>query len=299
MAKTTYNTLLQLVENVKIEGDARTLLTQMRWRGVPTCPHCKCTKIYSLSDKKSYLCKDCNKQFTVTKGTIFENSNVPLRKWLIALFLAISNKKGITSIQLSKQIGVTQKTAWFMLQRLRRLFEDQEPGLLDETIEVDETYVGGRHRGKRGRGSENKTPVFGMVQRKGRIIAKVVPNTQRVTLEPIINRFVVKGSEIMSDEWWAYRKLGENYVHQFVNHGRKQYADGLVHTNTIEGFWGYFKRGIRGVYQYVSRKHMQKYVDEFTFRYNTRKWSINEAFLHTLQCTERRLSYQALTQGIS
>ena len=294
--KKNYNTILELLENVKDETDARNLITKMRWDGTPICPHCDSTEICAFSDKKRYCCKSCDKQFTVTVGTIFENSKIPLKKWLIALFFAISNKKGITSIQLSKQIGVTQKTAWFMLQRLRQMFEDKAPELLDGTIEVDETYVGGKHRGKRGRGSENKTPVFGMVQRGGRIIARTVVDTKQRTLQPIIEQYAVKGCEIMSDEWWAYRHLSKaNYIHQFVTHGRYEYVRGRVHTNTIEGFWGFFKRGIRGLYQWVSRKHMQRYVNEFTFRYNNRKESIEDMFLDSLKCSERRLSYKVLT----
>ena len=295
--KNNYNTILQLLETVKDETDARNLIAKMRWEnGTPVCPHCDSSEICAFSDKKRYCCKSCDKQFTVTVGTIFENSKVPLRKWLIALFFAISNKKGITSIQLSKQIGVTQKTAWFMLQRLRQMFEDKAPALLDGTIEVDETYVGGKHMGKRGRGSENKTPVFGMVERGGRIIARTVVDTKQRTLQPIIEQYAVKGSKIMSDEWWAYRHLKKaNYIHQFVTHGRYEYARGDVHTNTIEGFWGFFKRGIRGLYQWVSRKHMQRYVNEFTFRYNNRKESIEDIFLLTLKCSERRLTYSMLT----
>ena len=293
--KNNYNTIVELLETVKDETDARNLIARMRWQnGQPVCPHCDSTEICTFSDKKRYCCKSCDKQFTVTVGTIFENSKVPLRKWLIALFFAVSNKKGITSIQLSKQIGVTQKTAWFMLQRLRQMFEDKAPALLDGTIEVDETYVGGKHRGKRGRGSENKTPVFGMVERGGRIIAKVVPDTKRATIQPIILQNAVRGCEIMSDEWWAYRGLHNNYIHEFVCHKRYEYVRGDVHTNTIEGFWGFFKRGIRGLYQWVSRKHMQRYVNEFTFRYNNRKESIEDMFLDTLKCIERRLSYKML-----
>jgi transposase-like protein len=297
MKNSTYNTILELLENVKDEDDARRLITQMRWNGTIICPHCGSDAIYHFSDHKRYVCKACDKQFTVTKGTIFENSKIPLRKWLIALFLSISNKKGITSIQLSKQIGVTQKTAWFMLQRLRQMFEEKAPELLDGVVEVDETYVGGKHKGKRGRGSENKTPVFGMVQRNGNVIAKTVADTKRKTLVPIIEQYIRKGCKVMSDEWWAYRNLKTDYIHKYVKHKTKQYAVGDVHTNTIEGFWSYFKRGTRGVYQYVSRKHMQRYVDEFTFRYNNRKNSIECIFIDTLKNIERRISYKELIVG--
>lgn len=191
---------------------------------------------------------------------------------MVSHFLFNSSlQKGISSIELSKAIGVTQKSAWYLLHKIRNAMEHRNSdNLLHGTVEVDETYVGGKKKGKRGRGSENKTPVFGAVQRGGRLSITPVPNARRKTLEPIIHKRVKKGTHINSDEWWAYTKLCSDYVHDVVNHGRKEYVRGKIHTNTIEGAWSHLKRSIMGTYHRPSREHLSKYCAEFEFTYNTR-----------------------------
>ena len=183
------------------------------------------------------------KQFKVTTGTIYENSNISLQKWFLTFYLISLSKKGISSIELSKTIGVTQKSVWYLLYKIRYMLEHRNSdNQLRGTVEVDETYVGGKKKGKRGRGSENKTPVFAAVQRKGRLSITPVENTKRIALEPIIHKRIKGVFHIMSDEWWAYTKLDKDYKHGVVKHKRKEYVRGDVYTNTIEGAWSHLKR---------------------------------------------------------
>lgn len=203
------------------------------------------------------------------------------KKWFLAIWLVTCHKKGISSLQLARDIHVTQKTAWFMLQRIRNCFGSDNDGDLDGTVEIDETFVGGKNKNRnkdkkvpmsQGRSFKDKTPVFGMLQRGGRLIAKVVSDTSIKNLAPRIFQHIKLGSTIYTDEW-NYGNLSKYFTHRFIRHAAKVYVNGDIYTNTIEGFWGIFKRGIVGIYQSVSRKHLQKYVDEFVFRYNPRKHS--------------------------
>jgi transposase-like protein len=278
-------------------------LEQRRWNGKVKCTSCgHGHKIYRL--KNGYKCSDCKKQFSVVKGTIFENSQIPLQKWFGALWLMSSHKKGISSVQLSKDLGITQKSAWFMLQRLRNAFENESFEMpLSNIVEVDETYVGGKNKnrhadkkftGTQGRSNVDKTPVFGMLERGGRVVAMKVANVSSKELQPIIDANVDLGSHIMSDEWTAYTGLSDCYDHSSVNHGASSYVIGNAHTNTLEGFWSIFKRGIFGIYHCVSRKHMDKYVSEFEFRYNNRDMSEIERFNKVLSICDSRISYKEL-----
>lgn len=302
-----FNSLYDLTEYFSSEDDCLNYLENIRWGKKQECPHCYHDKLYKLQGKnKRFKCAKCRKQFSVKVGTIFEDTKVELKKWFIAIYLHSSHKKGISSIQLGKDIGVTQKTAWFMLQRIRYALEDDSPEQLTDTIEVDETYVGGknknRHKDKKvpfsqGRSYKDKTPVFGMIQRGGKVMARVVPDVKGNTLKKIIFEKVKQGACINSDEWFAYTGLSRWYKHRVVCHGKKQYVDGENHTNTIEGFWSHLKRGIFGVYHWVSRKHLQGYVNEFVFRYNTRLLSEYGKFNMVLSSSiGKRLKYQNLIE---
>lgn len=204
-------------------------LIHARWNDKPVCPHCKSDrKIYKIRNGRILTCADCRKQFTVKIGTIFEDSALSLQKWFMAVYILTAHKKGISSLQLSSDINVTQKTAWFMLHRIRLIAKTKsfnEP--LDGTIEADETYIGGKYSGKRGRGSENKTAVFGMVQRQGEVRAMPVKDVKGKTLKKIINDNVVKGSSVMTDEWLAYNGLSKDYTHQRIGHLKKEYVRGV------------------------------------------------------------------------
>ena len=245
------------------------------------CPHCGSLKSYKFADGKLFKCGDCRKKFTVKVGTMFSDSHIPLQKWFYAIYLNTSLKKGISSIQLAKYLGITQKSAWFMLQRIRYSVETAGRGdLLVNVVEADETYVGGkRHDGMRGRGASGKTPVVGIAERKGEIRLEVTENTKAVTLDKIITDHVKPGATVMTDEYRPYNhvtKLG--YEHHRVNHSNKDFVIGESHTNTIEGAWSHLKLSIQAVYIGVSPKHLQKYCAEYEYRYNTRELKDAERF---------------------
>jgi transposase-like protein len=261
------------------------------------CPHCGSSrKIYKIKGGKILTCADCRKQFTVKVGTIFEDSALPLQKWFMAIYILTAHKKGISSLQLSRDINVTQKTAWFMLHRIRHAIKTKHfytP--LMGTIEVDETYIGGKVRGgKVGRGSENKTAVFGMIQRKGDVRCMPVKKVDAKTLQGIIGDNVGLGSTIMTDEWRSYNGLCLDYVHRRIGHLKNQYVKGGTHTQNIEGFWSQMKRGINGIYHAVSPKHLERYCDEFSYKHNTRKVNDSQRFASTLGLVDCRLTYKNL-----
>ena len=252
-----------------------------------------------------YKCANsqCYKKFTVLVGTFFENTKIPLSKWFITLYLATAHKKGLSSLQLSRDIDVTQKTAWFMLHRIREMLNNNAPQMLEGTIEVDETFIGGknknRHANKKvkdsqGRSVKDKTPVLGLFERDGELTTKVIKDTSKKTIQPIINEKVKKDSELISDDWKAYKGLKKNFNHKVINHSQKEYVIGHIHTNTIEGFWSLLKRGIIGIYHNVSDKHLEKYCNEFSFRYNTIDLNEQDRFDKSISQCNGRLKYKQL-----
>jgi len=247
-------------------------LFQARFGQVKECPKCKKeTKFNRITTRKCYCCQFCGYQLHPVANTIFHKSVTPLTDWFYAIYLFSVSKNGVSAMELQRQLGVTYKTAWRMAKQIRQLFEENKD-VLSGIVELDETYVGGKGgNNKRGRGAENKTPVFGMVERKGAIKARVTVDTKRKTVMPIIRKNVAIGTDIMTDEYLPYRSLTkEGYNHQTVTHGAKEYVRGNVHTNTLEGFWSQMKRSINGTYHAVSPKYLQTYVDEFSYRYNCR-----------------------------
>jgi transposase-like protein len=278
-----------------------------RWGSNELCPHCEHNKIYKFTDGRRFKCASCKKQFTVKTESIFADSNISLKDWLIAYYLLANHKKGISSHQLARDLGVTQKTAWFMLQRIRSGMNDgifKLPiGSNDGIVEIDETFVGGKNKNRhwdkkvansQGRSFKDKTPVLGMLERGGKIRVAKVKDTTRQSVQPLIKKNVVFGSKVMTDEWWAYRTLYHLYDHSFINHGIKQYADGDVHTNTIEGFWSLFKRSIKGIYHSVSAKYLQLYAGENAFRYNTRNMSHSSRMFLLLHNANGKMSHKNL-----
>jgi transposase len=236
------------------------------------CPKChKATKYHRVRGRAAYSCQYCGHHVYPTAGTIFHKSTTSLVLWFWAIFLISSTRCGLSAKQLEREIGVTYKTAWRMFKQIRTLLQDGGAPLTGQ-VEVDETYVGGRRRGgKRGRGAPGKTPVFGMVERGGRVVTRVVPDTSASTLLPIISKHVLPASMIYTDEWSSYKHLGkQGYIHRRIPHSQNVYVLGDVHTNSIEGFFGLVKNGIRGVYHSVSAKYLQTYFNEYAFRYNRR-----------------------------
>jgi len=238
------------------------------------CKVCQAvTKHHRVKSRPSYSCDRCGHHEHPMAGTIFQDTRTPLRLWFHAIFLIASTRCGISAKQLQREIGVTYKTAWRMFYRIRKLLED-DGTMLGGTVEADETYIGGKRRdGRTGRPgpSSSKTAVFGVVERQGRVVAKKVPDAKGKTLIPLVAQHVIPRSIVYTDEWKPYRALGRSgYFHDRVHHASKVYVSGDVHTNTIEGFWSLVKRGIGGVYHVVSAKHLQGYLNEYTFRYNHR-----------------------------
>ena len=277
---TQFDSLFSVMEYFTTDQICKQTIAQSRWSdGDVVCPYCGGHHCHLCKDNR-YLCKHCNHKFNVTVGTIFENTKISLRKWFIAMYLISSHKKGIASHQLARDIKVTQKTAWFILQKVRTLY-GQTVNELSGEVECDEAYIGGREKNKheskrtegtQGRSTKTKTPVFGMIERGGKLVAKKVKNTQGNTLSPIIRQIVKPGSRIFTDEFIGYHSLYDSeYTHAFVHHNAKEFVVGDAYTNSIEGFWGQLKRSIFGIYHFVSAKYLQRYVDEAVFRYNTRE----------------------------
>lgn len=271
------------------EAAAREYLEAQRWPKGPVCVHCGGSeRVYAVKANAKarvreglYQCNDCGKQFTVTVGTCFEGSKVPLHKWLYATYLMCSSKKGVSSKQLERMLGVTYKTAWFMSHRIREAMKDGTPGLLGgggKVVEVDETYIGRdktikpKHE-KKGRGFHHKQKVLSLVERGGKVRSTHVPAVNAKTLRPILDAQLDQASHVMTDEAAVYTatKPAMFETHEYVQHGIGEYVRGDVHTNTIEGYFSIFKRGMNGVYQHCSEQHLKRYLCEFDFRYNHRE----------------------------
>jgi transposase-like protein len=293
---------MNLAELTKLNEDqARLLLESLRWPKGPRCAHCGSKKVVPLIGKKDRpglrYCNRCRKKSTVKVGTMMEDSHLPIRAWLICFHMMCSSKKGISALQVSRELGITYKSAWFMCHRVRLAMESGG-GLLRGKVEVDEVYLGGKTRkGIRGRGSERKVPVMTLVERDGRVRARVIERVNAKTLKGAIRELVDKRSVIYTDEWAAYRGIGKEFKggHKFVSHGRGEYVRGDVSTNTAESWHALLKRGLHGIFHHVSKKHLHRYLNEFSFRWDHRKVSDGERMLKALkQAKGKRLTYNPL-----
>ena len=274
MAKVTISTF-ELFKMFPDQAAGRKYLESRLWPNGVKCPECKDGARITVRKDGFYRCNACKLDFTVRTGTIFERSHVPLHKWLYAMYLMVTARKGISSLQLSKEIGITKKSAWFVLQRLREACGN-DLTMLKNVVEVDEMYVGGKesnkHESKKlkaGRGMVGKAAVVGMRERGGRTIAKLVAGSDSRSLHAVIHENVEVGSTLHTDEHSGYKGIGGIFFkHQTINHGAGEYSRNGVTTNGVESVWAVMKRGLHGVYHHASRKHLGRYVDEFTFRLN-------------------------------
>jgi transposase-like protein len=282
-------------------------LVERRWPdGIVTCPTCGSDQVTYMPKRRIWQCKARHPkaQFSIKVGTIFEDSAIPLDKWLCAMWMLANCKNGVSSYEVHRAIGITQKSAWFVLQRIRLALQDESGGKLSGHVEVDETFIGGKarnmHRSVRARrihgtGGSGKVAVMGLLERHGEVRCRVVPNVRRQSLDREVRRQVEAGSQVFSDALRSYDRLEDDYTHRVINHAEK-YVDGQVHTNGIENFWSLLKRGINGTYISVEPFHLFRYLDEQTFRFNNRRE--NDAYRFDLavsQIVGKRLTYSQLT----
>lgn len=302
----TFRNIFDFQKEFSTDEKCREYLEQQRWNGTPACPFCGSLNVHRFPNGKIFKCreKQCRNKFSVTVGTIYENTKIPLTKWFLATYILSVHSKGISSLQLAGWLGVTQKTAWHLNHRIRVMLTDNAPELLDGIVEVDETYVGGSLRNIHAKkkealkGLDNKTMVFGAVQRNGKVRTRVIPQTNIENVSKAIEDFVAPDSTMVTDEHHAYNKVGLKYNHKKVNHREKEYVrreDISVHTNNIEGYWNILKKQIDGIHHSVSPKHLQRYCNESAFRYNNRKAFQDERFASALANCNGSLKFKALT----
>lgn len=312
MEKDTFvpETLHQAILYFAEPGNCLEFMKELRWPTGIVCPHCQSDKIGKMSPRRVWNCKGCKKQFSVKVGTVFEDSPIGLDKWVCALWMVANAKNGISSYEIHRSLGVTQKTAWFMLHRIRTAMQLGSIEKAKGQVESDETFIGGKarnmHKGKRqakGRGTVGKSVVMGLLERKGdgfegssEIRAKHIADTKRSTLHGEIKANVESGAELFTDALPSYEGLSPEFIHEAVDHARAYVRNNIVHTNGLENFWSLFKRCIKGTYVSADPWHLQKYLDEEVFRFNARRLTDADRFLILLRgVAGHRLTYKQLT----
>lgn len=310
ISKAGPKTLQEAILYFADETRCHEFVARLRWTNGHVCPHCGSQRVSFLANQRRFQCssRHANRQFSVKVGTIFEDSPIPLSKWLPAVWLIANDKNGISSYEIARALDVTQKTAWFMMHRIRLAMQDNAQGMFSGKVEVDETFIGGKarnmHKAKRaekiqGTGGAGKTAVMGLLERRSeekssRVRTKVVPNTRRSSLSPEVRKHVVNGSEVFTDALKSYDDLNGDFVHQVIDHA-EAYVKGQVHTNGIENFWSLLKRAIRGTYVNVEPFHLFRYLDEEVFRYNSRETDDAERFQKVVGSVQgKRLTYKKL-----
>ena len=297
-------TLLEAIRYFSDLDVATEYVAKLRWPNGPVCPRCGSTEHSHLKTRRLWKCKACKKQYSVKVGTIFEDSPLGLDKWLPAIWLAANSKNGISSHELGRALGITQKSAWFMLHRVRLAMQMRSLDNWDGEVEVDETFIGGKARNMHkhvrarkitGTGGKDKTVVAGALQRGGRVRAEVIPDTTRATLHAHVRKHVSEGASLYTDTHNSYTGLEHDFAHATIDHAER-YVDGRVHTNGLENFWSLLKRGLHGTYVSVEPFHLFRYLDERVFTYNERGLTDAGRFGLLMQAVSgRRITFRELT----
>lgn len=310
-AETTPETLLGAINYFADVDVATMFLSSLRWPDGVSCPHCESKDCPYVASRRIWQCKGCRKQFSVKVGSIFEDSPIPLSKWLPAMWLLVNCKNGVSSYEIARDIGVTQKTAWFMLHRLRLAIQAKSFDKMNGTVEVDETFIGGKARNmakskkrrmgiSQGRSMAGKVAVMGLLERhpeKGMSRVRLVglDGRQKRHLQTPVRKHVEAGAVVNTDALFSYQGLDNTYIHNVIDHAEK-YVDGTVHTNSMENFWSLLKRAIKGTYVSIEPFHLFRYLDEQAYRFNSRKQTDSMRFMEA--CSSifgKRLTYVGLT----
>lgn len=296
-------TLLEAIRYFSDIDRCTEFMANLRWPdGKAECPRCGHGETYYLAKRRVWKCKGCSKQFSIKVGTIMEDSPIGLDKWLAAMWMMVNAKNGISSYEIHRALGIMQKSAWFLMHRIRLAMQQGSFNKLSGEVEIDETVIGGlsrnMHISKRkrlGTGGAGKVAVMGLLERHGEVRAQVVPNVRRETLQPAVRENVEQGAQLYTDKWVAYTGLSVDYLHDVINHS-ETYVRGRVHTNGIENFWSLLKRCIKGTYVSIEPFHLFRYLDEQTFRFNSRKGTDAMRFVLALQSiVGKRLTYEQVT----
>ena len=302
----TFKSILDFQRQFSDEAKCREYLEQQRWNGTPSCPFCGSLNVCRFKNGKIFKCREkgCRAKFSVTVGTIYQDTKLPLTKWFLATYILTVHSKGISSLQLATWLGCTQKTAWHLNHRIRKMLTNNAPEQLENIVEIDEVYLGGlesnKHKNKRKRGgTQGKTMVLGALQRGGKLRTRVIPKTDIENVTKVVKEFVAPETIMVTDESHAYNRLKNDYEHRTINHRNEEYVrqeqDIKVHTNSIEGYWNILRKQIDGIHHSVSEKHLQRYCDENAFRYNNRESLQDERFATAISNCDGVLQYKELT----